>query len=83
LDTDDGNNVRDDGGIDVNGPDMGLDWDAIDWCLHKEPARRLRQGIFKATQDGDLRNDRLGDDDRTSALLILASHCGPKPCKHL
>jgi hypothetical protein len=25
---------------------------------------------------------RLGDDDRTSALLILASS-GPKPCKHL
>jgi hypothetical protein len=37
LGTDDGSNVRDgDGGIDVNGPeDMGLDWDAIDWCLHE------------------------------------------------
>jgi hypothetical protein len=54
LGTDDGSNVRDgDGGIDVNGPeDMGLDWDAIDWCLHEGHVRRLRQGIFKRRRTG-------------------------------
>src|SRR3979409_2549541 len=39
----------------VNGPkDVTLDWDAIDWRLHEEDVRRLRQRIFKAAQDGSL-----------------------------
>ena len=39
----------------VNGPeDEGLDWDRIDWRTHEDNVRRLRQRIFKATQEGDL-----------------------------
>jgi RNA-directed DNA polymerase len=39
----------------VNGPeDVTLDWDAIDWRLHEENVRRLRQRIFTATRDGSL-----------------------------
>jgi RNA-directed DNA polymerase len=38
--------------LDVNGPeDVDLDWDAIEWHRHQEHVRRLRQRIFKATQD--------------------------------
>jgi RNA-directed DNA polymerase len=45
--------------LDVNGPeDVDLDWDAIDWRRHQEHVRRLRQRIFKATQDGDLKRVR-------------------------
>ena len=45
--------------LDVNGPeDVDLDWDAIDWRRHQEHVRRLRQRIFKATQDGDLKKVR-------------------------
>ena len=45
--------------LDVNGPeDVGLDWDAVDWRYHQEQVRRLRQRIFKATQDGDLKRVR-------------------------
>jgi RNA-directed DNA polymerase len=45
--------------LDVNGPeDVDLDWDAIDWRFHQEQVRRLRQRIFKATQDGDLKRVR-------------------------
>ncbi|MFD7123940.1 group II intron reverse transcriptase/maturase [Streptomyces anulatus] len=39
----------------VNGPeDDLLDWHGIDWATCEENVRRLRQRIFKATQDGDL-----------------------------
>lgn len=39
----------------VNGPeDVDLDWDAINWCLHQDNVRRLRQRIFKAAREGDL-----------------------------
>jgi N-terminal domain of reverse transcriptase len=39
----------------VNGPkDVTLDWDAIDWRLHEENVRRLRQRIFKSARDGSL-----------------------------
>lgn len=45
--------------LDVNGPeDVDLDWDAIDWRSHQEQVRRLRQRIFKATQDGNLKRVR-------------------------
>ncbi|GAA0393697.1 hypothetical protein Acor_74580 [Acrocarpospora corrugata] len=38
----------------VNGPqDVGLDWEAVDWRLHEENVRRLRQRIFKAAQEQD------------------------------
>ena len=46
-------------GLGVNGPeDARLDWDAIDWRAQEETVRRLRQRIFKATRDGDLKRVR-------------------------
>jgi len=43
----------------VNGPEDDLDeWAAVDWRTHEDNVRRLRQRIFKATQDGDLRRVR-------------------------
>ena len=43
----------------VNGPeDEVLDWAAIDWPTHEDNVGRLRQRIFKATQDGDLKRVR-------------------------
>ncbi|SDS60913.1 RNA-directed DNA polymerase [Streptomyces sp. TLI_053] len=43
----------------VNGPeDATLDWHGIDWAECEENVRRLRQRIFKATQDGDLKKVR-------------------------
>jgi RNA-directed DNA polymerase len=45
--------------VGVNGPeDVGLDWDAIDWRVQEDNVRRLRQRIFKATRDGDLKKVR-------------------------
>jgi RNA-directed DNA polymerase len=38
----------------ANGPeDEGIDWDRIDWRTHEGTVRRLRQRIFKATQEQD------------------------------
>lgn len=47
------------GAVAMNGPagDV-LDWDAIDWRVQQEHVRRLRQRIFKATRDGDLKRVR-------------------------
>ena len=43
----------------VNGPeDEVFDWTAIDWPTHEGDVGRLRQRIFKATQDGDLKRVR-------------------------
>src|SRR3954465_9566390 len=43
----------------VNGPeDAAPDWDAISWRTHEDHVRRLRQRIFKATKDGDLKKVR-------------------------
>ena len=43
----------------VNGPeDEVYDWDAIDWHAQEDNVRQLRQRIFKATQDGDLKRVR-------------------------
>src|SRR5229473_5489322 len=45
--------------VKVNGPEDDLDeWAAVDWRTHEDNVRRLRQRIFKATQDGDLRRVR-------------------------
>ena len=45
--------------LEVNGPEDGtLDWDAIDWRAQEDTVRRLRQRIFKATRDGDLKKVR-------------------------
>jgi N-terminal domain of reverse transcriptase len=39
----------------VNGPaGDALCWDAIDWRVHEDNVRRLRQRIFTAARDGDL-----------------------------
>jgi RNA-directed DNA polymerase len=43
----------------VNGPEDAVsDWDAITWRIHEDHVRRLRQRIFKATKDGDLKKVR-------------------------
>ncbi|MFJ2862581.1 group II intron reverse transcriptase/maturase [Kitasatospora sp. NPDC087314] len=43
----------------VNGPEgEGLDWHGIDWAEHEAHVRRLRQRIFKASQEGDLKRVR-------------------------
>ncbi|MFD0343319.1 reverse transcriptase N-terminal domain-containing protein [Streptomyces sp. NPDC127117] len=43
----------------VNGPeDAAPGWDAIDRRTHEDHVRRLRQRIFKATKDGDLKKVR-------------------------
>ncbi|MFI8438973.1 group II intron reverse transcriptase/maturase [Streptomyces sp. NPDC079020] len=43
----------------VNGPQGGpLDWHGIDWASTEANVRRLRQRIFKATQEGDLKKVR-------------------------
>src|SRR6266511_2862763 len=45
--------------LEVNGPEDGtLDWDAIDLRAQEDTVRRLRQRIFKATRDGDLKKVR-------------------------
>jgi RNA-directed DNA polymerase len=47
------------GAVVVNGPaDDALEWEAIDWPIQQEHVRRLRQRIFKATRDGDLKRVR-------------------------
>jgi RNA-directed DNA polymerase len=39
----------------VNGPeDVTYEWEAVDWRLHEDNVRRLRQRIFKAAQEEDL-----------------------------
>ena len=35
-----------------------LDWDAVDWRRVEDDVRRLRQRIFTATQEGDLKKVR-------------------------
>jgi RNA-directed DNA polymerase len=53
----------------MNGPeDTALDWDAIDWRVVEDRVRRLRQRIFKASQDGDLKRVR------NLQKLMLRSH---------
>ena len=43
----------------VNGPEDGdLDWRSIDWARAEDDVRRLRQRIFTASRDGDLRKVR-------------------------
>jgi RNA-directed DNA polymerase len=43
----------------VNGPEDAVPaWDAIQWRTHEDHVRRLRQRIFKAAQDGDLKKVR-------------------------
>jgi len=42
----------------ANGPDGGLDWDAVNWAVHEQNVARLRQRIFAAVRDGDLAKAR-------------------------
>lgn len=43
----------------ANGPEGGkLDWHSIDWAGCEDNVRRLRQRIFKASKDGDLKRVR-------------------------
>jgi RNA-directed DNA polymerase len=46
--------------VEVNGPEGEvLDWDAVDWRHVEDDVRRLRQRIFTATQEGDLKRVRV------------------------
>jgi RNA-directed DNA polymerase len=44
----------------LNGPEgtLNCDWNSVDWAVTEEHVRRLRQRIFKAAQDGDLKKVR-------------------------
>lgn len=43
----------------VNGPEGGVSgWDAVDWRACEDNVRRLRQRIFAASRDGDLKKVR-------------------------
>jgi len=45
--------------VEVNGPEGEvLDWDAVDWRRVADDVRRMRQRIFTATQEGDLKRVR-------------------------
>ena len=45
--------------VEVNGPEGEvLDWDAVDWRRVEDDVRRMRQRIFTATQEGDLKRIR-------------------------
>ena len=37
----------------VNGPEGGLEWDAVDWRVHEKNVARLRHRIFTAAQEQD------------------------------
>jgi RNA-directed DNA polymerase len=37
----------------VNGPEDGLEWDAVNWAVHERNVARLRRRIFTAVRDGD------------------------------
>jgi RNA-directed DNA polymerase len=37
----------------VNGPEDGLEWDAVNWRVHERNVARLRHRIFEAARDGD------------------------------
>ena len=37
----------------ANGPDGGLEWDAVNWAVHEQNVARLRRRIFTAVRDGD------------------------------
>ncbi|MFV5996541.1 reverse transcriptase N-terminal domain-containing protein [Streptomyces sp. NPDC056231] len=60
MDTDDGTRIRSRDGSprSERTGGRGPDWDAINWCTHEDHVRRLRQRIFKATKDGDLKKVR-------------------------
>jgi RNA-directed DNA polymerase len=42
----------------VNGPDDGLEWDAVNWAVHEQNVARLRRRIFTAVRDEDLAKAR-------------------------
>jgi RNA-directed DNA polymerase len=60
----------------VNGPEDNLpDWDQVDWDRVEEEVRRLRQRIFTASREGDLKRvrslQRLMLRSRANALLSV------------
>ncbi len=59
----------------VNGPaNEALQWDAIDWRVHEDNVRRLRQRIFTAARDGDLSTlrNRINPDPPSGLLELPA-----------
>ncbi len=54
----------------VNGPTNDvLRWEAIDWRVHEDNVRRLRQRIFTATRDGNLATVRNLQQPRVASRL--------------
>ncbi len=47
------------GGDVANGPEDLIEWDTITWHYQENQVQRLRQRIFKATQAGAARPDRV------------------------
>ena len=43
----------------VNGPEGGLEWDAISWRIHERNVERLRHRIFETTRDQPATPQRL------------------------
>src|SRR2546430_6311640 len=68
----------------VNGPEGEVTgWDAIDWRTQEDNVRRLRQRIFAASRDGDLKKVRnlqkLMLRSRSNALVAVRRGAGVKP----
>jgi RNA-directed DNA polymerase len=61
--------------VEVNGPqDDDFDWDAVYWRPVEEDVRRLRQRIFKASQEGDLK--RVADSTCRRNDAVCGVWCG-------
>jgi RNA-directed DNA polymerase len=39
--------------VTANGPEGGLEWDAVNWAACEQNVARLRRRIFKAVRDGE------------------------------
>ena len=71
--------------VPVNGPEDGFpEWDQVDWGQAEENVRRLRQRIFAASPDGDLKKVRslqkLMLRSRSNALVaVRRSTLGARP----
>src|SRR5258705_4752641 len=70
----------------VNGPEGEVPgWDAINWRTQEDNVRRLRQRIFTASRDGDLKKVRnlqkLMLRSRSNALVAVRRGAGAHPCR--
>ena len=54
--------------VTVNRPQTACNWDSIDWAHCTQYVRKLRQAIFRAAKDGDLKKVR------TLQRIMMRSH---------